>query len=547
MAAITLHGLSSKEKKYDRQLRLWGADGQAALEEAHILLINSGTGVAGIETLKNLILPGVGKFTIADSATIEQADLGANFFLHEEGVGHSRAKICCDLLKELNPDVEGSFISEPLEEHLKNTNFIKNYTLIFVVYPTSHVLLEEINAQAEKSNAPIIYIQSVGFFAHFSLSLPSDFPIVDTHPDPEAISDLRLLNPWDELSAHIKQKTFSLELLDDHEHGHVPYLILLLHYLEQWKETHGGLFPENYREKSEFRSMVKNSARTKNSEGGEENYDEAVAAVLKSLNPFSLSSQVREVFEASQCKNPTKESANFWIIASAVQNFHETHSILPLSGSLPDMKAQTKDYVELQNIYKSKARKDATEVLTTVRSSERKLGRSDPISDKEVEAFCKGARYIKLIRSGPALFDASALLENSVQRAKYACQQMQDPESLLPSYIASLAFAKHGQTADVSCTSVPASEDEVFALLESIWHSLETRADIPISSESRELGQKALEELFRARGTELHNISALIGGMAAQEAIKVLTRQYIPINNVCVFDGIGSRSAVFTL
>lgn len=53
-----LHGPSAKEKKYDRQLRLWAASGQAALEEAHLLLINTGPGVIGVETLKNLVLPG---------------------------------------------------------------------------------------------------------------------------------------------------------------------------------------------------------------------------------------------------------------------------------------------------------------------------------------------------------------------------------------------------------------------------------------------------------------------------------------------------------
>ena len=53
-----LAGPTSKERKYDRQLRLWAANGQAALEEAHILLVNSGSGVAGVEALKNLVLPG---------------------------------------------------------------------------------------------------------------------------------------------------------------------------------------------------------------------------------------------------------------------------------------------------------------------------------------------------------------------------------------------------------------------------------------------------------------------------------------------------------
>ena len=61
MADVTpppLQGPTSKERKYDRQLRLWAANGQAALEEANVLLLNSGPGVVGVETLKNLVLPG---------------------------------------------------------------------------------------------------------------------------------------------------------------------------------------------------------------------------------------------------------------------------------------------------------------------------------------------------------------------------------------------------------------------------------------------------------------------------------------------------------
>lgn len=53
-----LKGPSEKEKKYDRQLRLWAASGQAALESANILLFNTGAGTVGVETLKNLVLPG---------------------------------------------------------------------------------------------------------------------------------------------------------------------------------------------------------------------------------------------------------------------------------------------------------------------------------------------------------------------------------------------------------------------------------------------------------------------------------------------------------
>lgn len=122
-----LVGPSSKERKYDRQLRLWAASGQQALEESRVLLVNSdgswgnqstgASGVVGVETLKNLVLPGIGGFTIVDPAIVTEPDLGVNFFLEEASLGKSRAEVTCRLLRELNPDVEGSFRSEVYECH----------------------------------------------------------------------------------------------------------------------------------------------------------------------------------------------------------------------------------------------------------------------------------------------------------------------------------------------------------------------------------------------------------------------------------------------
>lgn len=65
---------SKKQQKYDRQLRLWGDHGQAALEQCHACLVNAGA--LGTEVLKNLVLPGVGHFTIVDGGVVEEVDLG---------------------------------------------------------------------------------------------------------------------------------------------------------------------------------------------------------------------------------------------------------------------------------------------------------------------------------------------------------------------------------------------------------------------------------------------------------------------------------------
>ncbi len=39
-------------------------------------------------------------------------------------------------------------------------------------------------------------------------------------------------------------------------------------------------------------------------------------------------------------------------------------------------------------------------------------------------------------------------------------------------------------------------------------------------------------------------IAALLGGIVAQEAIKLITRQYVPLNGTCIFDGIHSTTKV---
>lgn len=107
-----LQGPTAKEKKYDRQLRLWAASGQRALEDAHVLLLNTSPGVVGIETLKNLILPGIGSFTVVDEDLVSESDLGVNFFLTEESISQPRAQECCKFLQELNPEVNGHAIQK---------------------------------------------------------------------------------------------------------------------------------------------------------------------------------------------------------------------------------------------------------------------------------------------------------------------------------------------------------------------------------------------------------------------------------------------------
>lgn len=47
--------------------------------------------------------------------------------------------------------------------------------------------------------------------------------------------------------------------------------------------------------------------------------------------------------------------------------------------------------------------------------------------------------------------------------------------------------------------------------------------------------------------SEIHNIGAVMGGITAQVALKVILRQFIPINNTVLFNGIFGRQKAFEL
>jgi amyloid beta precursor protein binding protein 1 len=320
------------------------------------------------------------------------------------------------------------------------------YTLIIATAPVRPELLAKLSLHAGATQVPLFYVHCVGFYSHFSIHLPPAYPIVDTHPDTESTQDLRLLRPWPELIQFAQEKTANMVNMTPEDHGHVPYLALLLHFLEEWKAQHDGKVPESYKEKTQFRSIVSQAARTDTPEGGEENFDEAVAAVLKSLNPPQPSSAVKEIFTSPECLLIREDSPTFWVIANAIGLFYTKYGVLPVPGSVPDMKARSADYIQLQNVYKSKARKDLAEVVESVRFLERNANRSNAIEEKDIEAFCKNAAHIKLVRGRPFHVVQAGERISWGDRARSIAQTLTFPDSLIPLYIAFLAWDEFAAT-----------------------------------------------------------------------------------------------------
>lgn len=99
---------------YDRQIRLWGVDGQKRLRNARILVV--GFGAVAVETVKNLVLAGAGTLTLQSTETVKEDTLGTNFFLREEDIGKNVIEASLSGVQKLNSRVIVSSETRKIEE-----------------------------------------------------------------------------------------------------------------------------------------------------------------------------------------------------------------------------------------------------------------------------------------------------------------------------------------------------------------------------------------------------------------------------------------------
>ena len=221
--------LNDKSAKYDRQLRLWGNHGQNRLESSRVCLINAST--VGTETLKSIVLPGVGYFTIIDDNCVTEEDVANNFFLPNDSIGENRAKVASSNLCELNPDVIGDYLGESIDIILSNRpEYLKTFNLV-IASNLNENTVKKLGEYLWNENVPFIILKSYGFIGYMRI-VSNEHKIVEAHPD-NVIPDLRLDKPFEELVQFCN--SIDLDNLKDADHSHIPYLIILYKYLQIWK------------------------------------------------------------------------------------------------------------------------------------------------------------------------------------------------------------------------------------------------------------------------------------------------------------------------
>ena len=576
--------------KYDRQLRLWGSSGQKCLSETVVLLLQATA--SGSETLKNLVLPGIGAFVVIDQTDVKATptDAAVNFFapLQEPTAApsndsggdvsteqndavppKSRAQVVAESLQELNDDVKGDYrlvddwLTVDYEVLFRScscngNNGTPGRNVLVVASDLDPPALARVALACELQNVPLIVVHAYGLLGSVRLQTPP-LPVLEPRPHSrDAVPDLRLANPFPALVQFAY--SFDLMQLDDYQHGHVPYPVILLQAVREWNLHHGNCPPATFSEKQEFQSQVRNMARNFDNEL---NFQEAVQnAYMAYASPRKLDVQHLAHLQTSITTDNVAAAASlpsvrrFRALVGALQAFATIHGggRVPLSGVLPDLTASTEWYVSLQSIHQTQAREDRLELRSLL----------DPIvateiDDELLDALVRNALDLDVFhpRSLREEWDDDSTtmavvpteLCDDLVAATLEGDERDDQLPLL--WGLGLAACRKFYVQHLRYPGVmddwEVDVDELQRYVVEVVQKYQLHDNELVQRTLLKDTKEYAIELARYGNAELHNIASLIGGVAGQEAVKIVTGQYVPIDHTYIYNGIASTGGVYRL
>jgi amyloid beta precursor protein binding protein 1 len=578
--------------KYDRQLRLWGANGQRALSMSRIVLIHASA--AGTETVKNLVLPGIGSFHIIDEefqrCSSSDVSFPSNFFAIPHGhKGWDTTKLCranivCDLLSELNEEVQGSWQTVPSLLDADFSTLLADqqqnpacHGLLVIAADLPLQILSKLSNICWCQSIPLVSVKAYGFVGTLRIQTPYH-TIVESKPD-SSPPDLRLTsvtNPHDtggcsfpELKSFVD--SIDLSSFDDMALQHVPYVVILVKAMELWKEQYKKTtVPQTLQDKDSFKTMIKSMSKDYHMQV---NFQEAHRDAYLAYTDRPLPDEVETILNSTTIDSI---KTNFDIMVFALKCFMEAHGgRTPLNGSIPDMTSSTELYVQLQQVYKNRANDDLGKmrelVESTIRSLVNKNQVSSPleISEEELAIFCKNIYNIQTIKMGRLdmeiqrcrsgsddsnlSYKFDRVYEDDVKESlAVACMDPSDPPQHMP--LLWYLVVRACEMFQVDHHLYPGGDSRSLSLqadTEEVWRNL--RCIITnLGLQDVEIIQDHLTKDHAAQAVswynaEIHNVASIIGGVASQEAVKLITHQYVPLDNTYVFNGIASMAAVYKL
>ena len=363
--------------------------------------------------------------------------------------------------------------------------------------------------------------------------------VIEAHPD-DSIPDLRLDRPLTAFVEHCN--SIDLLSLTREEHLHLPSLIIVFKSLQLWQEEHSRTdLPRTRPDKEQFKGIVDRLSHHSVYESQDqhkqlENFEEAKRTIPSRLVSTTLPSTLQALFQDPSCLELTEQTNIFWFIIHALKLFteHEGQGLLPVRGEIPDMITNTSSYVQLVKIYQEQAKEDCDRVhnhlLDLLNEYNASLKEHVHLSQL-LQTYCKNAAFLKVLRTPPTKnqdeFTDATRAELSWYIGLHVCDLFYEQ------------FNRYPGESPLSTIDMDTDQRQLeldLSDLKQISKKQQSVAD-----------EQILEELCRYGGSEIHSIAAFLGGCCAQEAIKLITHQYVPIDNTLIYNGIEQSTNILKL
>lgn len=555
MAEAAEHGhfqRSEHDRKYDRQMRLWGGHGQKRIEESHICVL--GSGATASESLKNLVLPNIGEFTIVDSAKVTFQDLGNNFFVTQPQLNENRAEVVMKNMIEMNDSAKGNFLDRDVSDLINNEiDFFKKFNLVIAtqLYGKDYETLAKF---LYDNHIPLIAARTNGFLGYVRIATP-ELCIMESHPDDKR-TDLYIHGPQLERFPELKEFLLQFSVTNPEHTGTIPAPSIIIQKLEEWKADHDGNLPANWDEKTEFKNWLVQGKMA------HENWMQAQEYCALGYAPPRIGLDCKDVLNDPAGKELTPGCNLFWIMVRGLHDFmeNEGNGCLPVSTAIPDLDTDSKTYVKLKEIYKQKSLQDRDLVAGYIRKRLAEQGKADNlIDDSYITLFVKHCRDLHIERyrtldqeiNSP---DTDYVKEIFGEFDMSALEGGDDEEKPLKPKLINWYYAwravdeyytQNGKLPGATDEEVESSAAALCTVCDAILEKQGIKGAELDNGEKLEVEKACLEEMARFGGCEPHVVAAFLGGCVSQAALKVILEQYYPFNHTMVYDGIHCQIQTF--
>ncbi|TCD69023.1 hypothetical protein EIP91_009086 [Steccherinum ochraceum] len=196
------------------------------------------------ETIKNIVLAGIGKLVVVDTEDVSAEDLGAGFFFRDEDVGKKRVDAAKSRIESLNPLVKVETISDPAALQSEHVHALVQTVDLVCVTDWDRETLLRINKITRELQKPLYTGGTYGLLGYiFCDLLAHDFIAPDRTNTKDTSKSVKTTATYTSLDNALGHSWGNLNRRQTKELN--PAVVFLILSLWEYQSRHSGALPDD--------------------------------------------------------------------------------------------------------------------------------------------------------------------------------------------------------------------------------------------------------------------------------------------------------------